>query len=479
MRWLAGLVVPVLLAACLGADGARNGGASLLADDVGRLYPTPVTKVVPGTDTATLVAVVKEAAANGLKVAIAGKGHSQGGHTFYRDAVVLDMRPFNRIISLDVEQKLIRVQSGATWEDVQNYINPHGLAVKVMQSSNIFTLGGSLSANVHGRDPRYGPLIETVRSFTLLRADGSITAVSRQSDAELFSLVIGGYGLFGVILDVELELTDNVSYRKRTDALDYTAYPAWFADNVLNNPQAGLHIARLSIVPGAQLLREMYASTWFDTAEQGEVALTSTATDNRIAKIFYGLSRHNTWGKRLRWALQKRLVDKPGATELVTRNNAMRPPAAFLAYDSPDDTDILQEYFIPYAGFVAFTDRLRDIVIAHDINLLSITIRYLPEDTESVLRYATLDMFAFVLDINHGLDAAAVAEAETWTRELVEAALANGGTYYLTYQLYPASQQLARAYPRSGEFFAKKAGYDPDLLFMNRFYENYASAATE
>lgn len=52
---------------------------------------------------------------------------------------------------------MIRVQSGATWAQIQDYINPYGLSIRVMQSSNIFTIGGSLSSNVHGRDLRHGP----------------------------------------------------------------------------------------------------------------------------------------------------------------------------------------------------------------------------------------------------------------------------------------------------------------------------------
>lgn len=83
-----------------------------------------------------------------------------------------------------------------------------------MQSQNIFTIGGSLSANAHGRDIRYGSLIDTVRSFTLLKADGEIITVKPSDD--LFTAVIGGYGLFGVILDVELSLTKDELYKMET-----------------------------------------------------------------------------------------------------------------------------------------------------------------------------------------------------------------------------------------------------------------------
>jgi len=45
-----------------------------------------------------------------------------------------------------------RVESGIIWDKIQEAINPLGLALKAMQSDNIFTVAGSLAANAHGRD---------------------------------------------------------------------------------------------------------------------------------------------------------------------------------------------------------------------------------------------------------------------------------------------------------------------------------------
>lgn len=109
--------------------------------------------------------------------------HSQGGQTLYPGGIMLDMKQYKKIIKLDEKKKLITVQSGATWADIQAYINPYGLALKVSQSQNIFTIGGSLSVNVHGRDIRNHALIETVESFRLLNAQGDIIQVSRDENA--------------------------------------------------------------------------------------------------------------------------------------------------------------------------------------------------------------------------------------------------------------------------------------------------------
>src|SRR6266545_1186930 len=95
-----------------------------------------------------LQAVLRDARQGGLKVSVAGSRHSQGGHTYTAGGVVLNMRTFNRVLAIDTITPAVTVESGATWDEVQRALAPHRLALKVMQSSNIFTVGGTLSANV-------------------------------------------------------------------------------------------------------------------------------------------------------------------------------------------------------------------------------------------------------------------------------------------------------------------------------------------
>lgn len=447
----------------------------LLINDVTHIYPTYVKEIVKENQTQLLVEAITDAKRNGLKVSIAGKQHSQGGHSYYDDAVFLDMKDYNKILNLDVENKIITVQSGATWKDVQDYINPYNLSIEVMQSSNIFTIGGSLSSNIHGRDPNYGPIIETVKSFRLLLENGLIINVSREENSDLFRGVIGGYGLFGVILDVDLELTENLVYGKETKLMDYSEYPSFFENNVRNNQNIGLHFARLSIVPDETFLKETYATNYRVTTSYSN-GIFELQEEQNIArdKFFFGLSRKYDWGKTLRWYLQKKLEDNPEKIAIASRNNAMRPPITFLDYYSSRSTDILQEYFIPTESFVSFIDDLKSIIQDEDINLLSVTIRHIPENKEVFLSYSKQDSFAIVLYINQGLSEKEKEKAEKWTQKLVDLAIENNGTYYLTYQLYPTQEQIREVYPEIDDFFSEKKKYDSEEIFMNKFYAKYA-----
>jgi len=453
----------------------------LLAADVARLAPARVDRVDEIRDVAQLQALLREARERGLKVSISGSRHSQGGHTYTAGGVVLNMRGFNRVRAIDTVALTVTVESGATWDEVQRAIAPRGLALKVMQSSNIFTVGGTLSANAHGRDIDVMQVVEVVERFQLLRADGSVVEVSRTRNPELFSLVIGGYGLYGVILDVTLRVTRDELYEQRAVSMDYTAFPAYFAQHVKADSGIALMLVRPSIDPDPDsFLKELVVVTWRRAApaagRPGSFDLTEEEHVLRD-KFFFGLSRRFAWAKSLRWTLQKKFELGAGEARIVSRNNAMRPPLApleFLEYHSKRNTDIIQEYYVPVENFIPFMDRFREILAAGHVNLLSSTVRYVAPNATPALAYAPRRAaFAIIQMSNVGLSADAQAHAEAVTQELVDAALEHGGTYYLTYQLYPSADQLHRAYPNARHAFERKRFYDPGEIFTSQFYEKY------
>lgn len=439
--------------------------------DIGRIYEVQAQIAFPSNED-EICQIVREANRTGRPIVPAGKKHSQGGHALLHGGTVVDMSRLNRTLSIDTQHKTILVQAGVTWEQIQEAANPHGLAVSVMQSSNIFTVGGSLSVNAHGRDPRYSTLIESVKRIKMLLADGTIRWVSRDQDSELFHLAIGGYGLFGIILEAELYLTTNDVYAKASDLVSPEDYPSYFQERVLTNPNAGLHFARFSLGKG-QTMTQLIAVTHAKTESRMRSLFPLKSEKNIILnKALLNSLRKTDLAKSALWNLE---VWEESIARVSTRNNAMRPPILCLDYDSPKDTDILQEYFIPVDQFALFTSKARDIVEKRSVNLMNVTIRYLKKDSEAFLSYAKEDCFSFVFYINHGLSLQAVEEAKSWTQELVNAALECHGTYYLPYQRYPTLEQLKTAYPEIERFFEKKKAYDPNNIFQNEFYRDYQS----
>lgn len=447
----------------------------MIIEDVGQLLPTKIKEVHSATSEAELQSWVKESIDNDEKISVAGMQHSQGGHTYYPNGMVIDMKNYDKILDYNPDGKTITVQSGATWEDIQNKINPDQLSIRVMQSQNIFTVGGSLSVNAHGRDIRYGSLIDNVESFRLLTPEAKIINVSRTENSKLFPLVIGGYGLFGIILDVTIHLTEDELYEIRSKSINYQDYPDYFIEHVKKNNDIRMHIARLSVAPDT-LLRDMYITDYELVKNQDTLPnYVKLKRDTLVApqKFMLGLSRNNDWGKNLFWELQNKLyVGQDG--NYITRNNAMRGASKFMEYDNAYKTEILQEYFIPVDEFTNYLDNLRIVLEKEEINLLNITVRYVNKDEEAVLSYAKEDMFALVLLINQGKSKNDIEKTENVIHKMIEVTLNHDGSYYLPYYSYPTQDQMDEAYPRNKEFFQLKKQFDPNEVFMNLFYKEYS-----
>ncbi|MEK3800747.1 FAD-binding oxidoreductase [Peribacillus sp. FSL H8-0477] len=469
------VLISYLVIFALSVTAYQSKLSSPIVEDKGRLLPVALKSITSGTTDQELQQLVKKAGKNDDKLSIAGMQHSQGGQTLYPDAVMIDMKPYNKILSFNPDQKTITVQSGATWDDIQTYINPYHLALKVTQSQNIFTVGGSLSVNVHGRDIRHHALIETVQSFRLLTAEGNILQVSRQENQELFTSVIGGYGLFGIILDVTLELTDDELYQYETKKIHYREYDSYFTKEVLANNQVKMHLARLSVAPES-FLTDMYLTNYLLAPDQTVLKeYDSLKRDSIIAlpKFFLGLARLSDAGKNIFWNVQRTYTLKTDG-KFISRNNSMRSDSTFMDYDHPDKTETLQEYFVPVDEFANYIDDLRNMLEKEkDFNLLNITVRYVEKNEEAVMSYAKEDMFALVMLINQGTSKKAVNETEAVIQKMIDLTLAHQGSYYLPYYSYPSSSQLREAYPRTEEFFTLKHKYDPEERFMNLFYKEY------
>jgi FAD/FMN-containing dehydrogenase len=425
------------------------------------------------------------ARANHLKVSVAGQRHSMGGQTFTEGGLVLDMRSFNQI-AIDRDRKIMHAQSGATWSQIQRLADNNGLSVQAMQSINVFTLGGSLSVNAHGIAHLPGPLASTVVSLRIMLSNGEIRTASRTENPELFRLAIGGYGLFGVILDADLELVKNEAYILDTVYMSERDFSVYYQQNVARNPEVGLVYGRLSISPTAYL-SEAAIHVYRKAPFSGPIPPLREPTHDRLDRFVINFSKTGKFGRWLRWTLEKR--GEAVLHACLSRNEAINQKEPCLVsrnqemYDSMNylrnrlhDTDILQEYFIPQDKMSEFVNGLRGIVETNGANLLNVTIRVVHTDTVSALPYAKQDMFAYVLYFNQELNERQSKILQQTTLGLIDLTLGLRGTFYLPYQLYYSGIQLRRAYPEINAFFAAKKKYDPDGLFSSKFYEKYGDA---
>lgn len=439
----------------------------LIVNDVTGLNPIPVSLVIqPKTELDITDAIM----ATTGPISIGGARFSMGGQVAYPDSLHLDMRKYNQILSLDTDNKLITVQPGITWREVQQAIDPHDLSVKIMQDFNNFTVGGSLSVNAHGRYAGAGPIINSVKSIRIALANGKVYVASPTENNALFYGAIGGYGGIGVITEATLELSDNIPIERSTRSMRFVDFLDYFRTNILDDESVVLHNAVL------------YPPAFEDVLDVSWRVTDKALTQDKRLRTFDPTTQWKPIAVDLfsRFDLLKRI-----RSNLIDRTLYSRPAVVMknweTSYDlrefgfvsDSDATMALREYFVPLDNFEVFVLKMRDVFIRHDVNVLNISIRYSPKDSGSLLAWAKEDMLAFVVLYRQGKDEKSRQRVTEWSRELIDGAVDSGGSYYLPFQVQESSEQFFKVYPRANEYFALKKKADPDNRFTNMLLQKH------
>jgi len=441
--------------------------AGAVVNDVSQLNAVEVAEVRRPRTTEAVQAALR--AWDGA-VSIGGARFSQGGQIAEPGSLHLDMRALNRVVSLDPARRVVRVQAGITWRDLQDAIDPHDLSVKIMQSFANFTVGGAVSVNCHGRYVGRGPVVNSVRALQLVTADAQALELSRSRNAELFAAAIGGYGAFGAITEVELDLDANSRIERIAQLVPLEDYAQFFRETVLADPKMVMQNADL-VPPDFDF---PVAVSW----RASERPLTETGRLIPRGRS-YGLEQNVIWavtelpgGASLRReVIEPAVLGKPA---VVWRNHEASLDTAMLEPRTRSiSTYLLQEYFVPAENFLPFAKKMARVLKAHEVNALNVSIRHSPADGVTLMPWAKTEVFAFVLYYKRRSRAGAGAEVRAWTRELVDAALENGGRYYLPYRLDATREQFRRAYPESTQFAALKRRVDPENRFRNLMWDAY------
>lgn len=435
--------------------------------DISGIDETRVDRVLRPGSVAAVVAALQRYPGT---VSIGGARCSMGGQIAADGSLHLDMRGLNRLVSLDPARRRVRVQTGMAWRELQELIDPQGLAVSIMQSYSNFSIGGSLSVNCHGRYVGKGSLIHSLRALQLVDADGQVHELSRERDPQLFHAAVGGYGGLGVITEAEFDLSANHRIVRRAQRVALDEYPAWFAERVLADPASVLHNADL-LPPRFD---EPVAVTWTRCEEPLTVAERLIARHGdyrRDRKLIWSVSElpGGPW-MREQVSVEKLLRER----EVVWRNREASLDIASLEPSTRRySTYLLQEYFVPVPAFAAFARAMARLLRDFEVHALNVSIRHAPADRQSLLTWSPTDVFSFVLYHKQRSGERADAVAGQWTRRLIDLALDHGGRHYLPYRLHATREQFLRGYPAAPTFAALKQQIDPRARFRNRMWDKY------
>lgn len=456
---------------------AQQAGQRIVLNDASRLSPTPVARhwMVGDDPEAAIIErlrrELKEAAAEKRAFVAGGARHSMGGQSLHRGATAATFA--TKLCELDTAAKTYRTHSGSRWIYLIRELDRAGFSPAVMQSNADFAAGGTLSVNAHGWPVPFGPFGATVRSFRLMLADGTIVTCSPTENAELYGLAQGGYGLFGVILDMVVDMVPNAQLRPLNVLMPAGEFGLRFAAAIAGDAAIQMAYGRLSVAR-RDFLRQALMITYKPVANPPArlPQVSAGGFMSSVSREIFRAQIGSETGKRARWAAET-VGNSAISSGISTRNTLMNEPVANLAGRDSLRTDILHEYFVAPERFEEFLAACRDTILRSRQDLLNVTLRYVKADTTSALSYAPVPRIAAVMLFSQSVTPEAEADMLSMTEALIERVIAIGGSFYLPYRLHARRDQVRRAYPNLERFVARKREIDPGLLFRNTMWDVY------
>jgi glycolate oxidase len=182
------------------------------ADALTAYRAVPLAVVLPGT-TEEVAAVVRYLSQNGVKMIARGAGTSlSGGALPSPDAVVVGLARMNRILSIDYDNRIARVEAGVTNINITNAVAHQGFFYAPDPSSQLAcTIAGNIAMNSGGAHClKYGVTTNNVLGIRMVTIDGTIVEIGGDHlDSEsydLLGLVVGSEGQFGIVTEATVRI---------------------------------------------------------------------------------------------------------------------------------------------------------------------------------------------------------------------------------------------------------------------------------
>ncbi|MFT5505387.1 MAG: FAD/FMN-containing dehydrogenase [Gammaproteobacteria bacterium] len=155
--------------------------------------------------TADVCEALRYGIAKDLEIAVRGGGHNVAGRAVCDNGLVIDLSLMKGMFT-DTQSRVVRVQPGVTWGELNRETELHGLATTggMISSTGVagLTLGGGLGALM----PKYGLTIDNLRSAQVVTVSHGILNASEQENTDLFWAIRGGGGNFGIVTSFEFNV---------------------------------------------------------------------------------------------------------------------------------------------------------------------------------------------------------------------------------------------------------------------------------
>jgi FAD/FMN-containing dehydrogenase len=459
---------------------------SLTVNDIhSRLNPTVVDRIVGVRSSADARAAILAAAAEGKVICVSGGRHAMGGQQFAQGGILLDTRRYNAVRSFDRERGLIEVESGIQWPELIAWLvqhqtsDEHQWGIRQKQTgADRLSIGGAVSANIHGRGLTLAPFVGDVESLTLIGPDGERRSCNRSENTELFRLVCGGYGLFGFIDTVTIRLAPRQKVRRTVEIETADRLMARFDERIADGYEFGDFQFALDPRSSDFLRRGIfscYKPAPIDTPIPEEQRALSEEDWKKLLWLAH-FDKQRAWDAyaghylgtngQIYWSDTHQLSTYIDDYHTWLDADSKAPHAA---------TEIITEIYVPRPELDAFLSEVADDFREHHVDCIYGTIRLIERDEESFLAWAKQPYACTIFNLHTVHTPEGRAHSADAFRRLIDIAARRDGSWFLTYHTYGTREQLLRCYPQFPEFLRLKRQYDPEERFQSDWYRHHVA----
>src|SRR5579859_8025652 len=481
-EFIAGSVALVVASSASGRLAPEH--ESIRVNDIhSQLNSTRVLGISQPRSLEDVQSIVRTARKDRKIVSVAGGRHAMGGQQFGTDTLLVDIRKLNRMLNLDRKGGIIEVEAGIEWPElIHGYLalqngdrQPWGIAQKQTGADRL-TMAGTIAANAHGRGLKMKPFVSDIESFVLVDATGTAHTCSRTENPELFCLVHGGYGLFGIVTSVRLRLVPRKKVERMVEIRMVDDLIAAFEKRIADGFQYGDfqfsidHTSEDFLRKGVfSCYRPVPMDTPIPTAEKQltdqnwRQLLYLAHTDEKQAFNRYADYYLSTNGQ-VYWSDVHQLSVYPDNyhREIDRRLHAPYPA-----------TEMITEIDVPKPALMGFFDEVREDFRKNSVELIYGTVRLIERDDESFLPWAKQPYACTIFNLHTVHSPEGLQRSADAFRRLIDIAARLGGTYYLTYHRYATREQIEGCYPEIVQFLRLKKKYDPEERFQSDWYRHY------
>ncbi|GGR47434.1 L-gulonolactone oxidase [Nocardioides luteus] len=420
-------------------------------------------RVVAPASTEAVVAAVKEASRDRLKVRMIGSGHSFTGAAVAPGVQLVPDR-LDGVHSVDRESGLVTVDAGIPLHRLNPILAGHELAMEILGDIDRQTLAGAISTGTHGSGAAFGNISTQVRGLELVLADGSVVQCSATERPELFEAARVSFGALGVITKVTLQCVPLYALH----AVDAAAPLDEVLDGVDDLVAANDHFEFFWFPHTTTALARRFNRLPGDTELRPMSRLVQTLDDRIVTNVgFEAMLRVGTRFPRL----------VPGITRFVTKAISARDftDLAPNVFASERNVRFREgEYFVPRDALVPALRELKRWVDTHDEPVsFPFEVRFVRHDDIWLSPAYERDSAVVAFHQYHRMP------HERWFSVCEDVLGAAGGRPHWGKMHRLDASALREVYPRFDDFVALRDRLDPTGIFANPYLDRLLGPAPE